>query len=422
MLTISFNDLKTTEYTTANGTEVVRVQVKLDESRSKTQEESANPSGNESPSLERSRVVYFEVRKADADLLCTDRIDAFIVVSLYWAMSKSQNGERVRITSPHPISEQLLFSLTQTVVPTVSTELKDRYGSVDFDIPVTHTLFGPNRSSGAGITGGVDSTYTLLKVGSLPDSLNNIKPDVGVTIDVDATSFDSLTPQSLQHLDLAREICERHDLRHAIIESNLLDELYGFPHAAVIDSLIMGYALSLQKGLSHYYMGSGWPFNKFSFYGPDNSAYELFNSKYYSTENLSIYSIGSEVSRLEKIRFIAQFDEPKHYLHPCSATNTRDNCNRCSKCTRTMVALWAMDKLDDFSDVFDVESFYKDPNYHFGYLVMRRDSPFNKEVIELCSDNGHPLPKSAWTAAFKKWAKRGFHATNPLAEGFRPKE
>lgn len=362
--------------------------------------------------------LYFEVPSPYREGLCARRVDSFVVGLLTWAMWKAYSTqEEVTIVSETPISDRLLFQLEQTYVPVVSRQLADRYAPVSFDMPVSSERIEGEKSAATGVSGGIDSTYNILKLsgGGYP------KLKYGITCDFDSPRAKSRTEKSKSLVNVTEKICAVHKLEHIVINSNFTEELYGLAHAAIIDPLIMAHALALQNMIGVYCVGSTYLFEEFSFNPEDVSQFELFIATYMSTQDLQFYTIGSEVTRFEKTRLIAEFEEPKHYLMPCSVTSSTKCCNRCSKCTRTMCTLWCLDKLDEFRDIFDVDLFYSDMNYHLGYLIMRRRYHFNKEILNECKRTGHKIPLSAWVAAFVKWARRGFRATNPAASEYRPK-
>ena len=60
--------------------------------------------------------------------------------------------------------------------------------------------------------------------------------------------------------------------------------------------------LAMQKLFSKYYFSSGIPFKNFEFAKLDTATYDLLNVQCISTDNLTFYSSGGEVKRLEKGR------------------------------------------------------------------------------------------------------------------------
>lgn len=81
----------------------------------------------------------------------------------------------------------------------------------------------------------------------------------------------------------------------------------------------------------------------------------------FSTENISFYSAGAEVSRLEKVKALTDFPPSYDYLNVCDDEYGK-NCGKCKKCIGNMVSLYALGKLDLYRSVYDVDYFYKNLN------------------------------------------------------------
>ena len=69
---------------------------------------------------------------------------------------------------------------------------------------------------------------------------------------------------------------------------------------------------------------------------------------YFSSSRLQVVHEGAHLTRLEKTRYVADWDAGLHNLRVCFGNPVEDlNCGRCEKCLRTMTALLALGKLHD---------------------------------------------------------------------------
>ncbi len=70
--------------------------------------------------------------------------------------------------------------------------------------------------------------------------------------------------------------------------------------------------------------------------------------QYFSSSRLQIVHESAHLSRLEKTRYVADWDTGLHNMRVCFGNPTEDlNCGHCEKCMRTMTALLALGKLRD---------------------------------------------------------------------------
>ena len=205
------------------------------------------------------------------------------------------------------------------------------------------------------------------------------------------------------------------------MRSNITRDLYIEAHAAIITAVFSSYIMSLQKLISHYYFSSGYEASSYELVDHDMTHYDLFSLPYFATENLDFFLAGSEVSRIEKVDYISNFEWTKNTLTVCGHWDENDHqCSQCSKCTRTMCELDVLGKLDEYKNRFDIETFRKNPEYYYGYvLMMKNRQGYCKEIYEEMRQRGINIPLSYWIAAFKKLFQRGFHPENPHARNYR---
>jgi len=66
----------------------------------------------------------------------------------------------------------------------------------------------------------------------------------------------------------------------------------------------------------------------------------------YSSSDLLVQHVDAELTRLDKLRMVADWDAGLQNIRVCHPNFPGENCCRCEKCIRTMLALIAIDRLD----------------------------------------------------------------------------
>lgn len=118
-----------------------------------------------------------------------------------------------------------------------------------------------------------------------------------------------------------------------------------------------------------------------------------------SSEQLTLFSAGAGLSRVEKTALIADDPDAQALLDVCIAPEQkrqaveRPNCSACYKCVRTMFTLDAFGKLDAFHTRFNIDAFRHDRQAKLLVLQQRAagGSSVDNEVIALLRQHGtHP--------------------------------
>ena len=131
---------------------------------------------------------------------------------------------------------------------------------------------------------------------------------------------------------------------------------------------------------------------------------------HYSTEAVHVHHADVAISRLEKLRIVADWPEGLAVLRPCFGSVLRDdglNCGECEKCIRTMVGLLALGKLGQAGTFAadDVTAAMLEPVWIDGENTL----PFYTECIEPLRARGRKdlvdliLTK---TKAYEHWQRR----------------
>ena len=353
--------------------------------------------------------------------MCTERSDAFVIGLLLYAMSHSTCEDPITMTCLAPLSSRLYYQLVVHLIPTISKELKF-YNSININCELDDRVINSKHAVATGVSGGVDSFYTLLKNKGENIPGFNITHGVYLEYKTEASSVDEL-PLKLH--ELAENICNELGVVFVNISSNIVKEVYRIAHEAIITPMFTSYIFALQKLFSIYYFSSGHPYSSFKICSHSSELHNLLYMHLLSSDNLSFYSTGSEALRHEKTEFISNFELPRHYLNVCRnpyiENGVLKNCSKCSKCTRTMIDLYLFGKLDLFRDIFDVDKFNRNKDYYLGYLVFKgKKDHYVSETLEAFRKKKIKFPISARVAGLIKLLKNGFKRGNPLQYTYRP--
>ncbi len=116
-----------------------------------------------------------------------------------------------------------------------------------------------------------------------------------------------------------------------------------------------------------------------------------------STAATEFVPAGSEYTRVEKTRRLADFPIAWRHLNVCVAPDTVRNCSRCWKCGRTLLTLECLGVVDRFAEAFDLDVWRQARAGYVGEHVLnprKRGSPLNREVLELATASGlHFTPR-----------------------------
>jgi len=108
----------------------------------------------------------------------------------------------------------------------------------------------------------------------------------------------------------------------------------------------------------------------------------------YSSADVQIQHCDVELTRIDKLRLIAEWPAAFHHLRVCLANQSeRLNCGRCEKCVRTMTGLLAIDALQH-TNAFEENSV--DPALFDSFkITIRHREPFYRELLGPLRAQGH---------------------------------
>lgn len=298
-------------------------------------------------------VVWYEVDSEWDKYLCFERADAFVLNFLMYAMEN-----QLDIISEAPISEKLHYQLTEYFIPSISKWI-EKYRSIEIDAPVSSQRLNLTNAVGTGMSGGVDSFYTVYKHLNIGDTTYRLTHltffNAGAGGEYGGSNARKLYQQ---RIDWIHPVADELRLPLVAVDTNI-NEILMEVHIYTVTSRALAMVLALQKLFSVYYWASAHSFMEFAFTGSDMEPYDLLNMHCFSTEDISFYNSGGEALRIDKEEYISQFDLPKKKLNVCINNASVTNCSRCDKCKRTMLGLYTIGKLDLYKEVFDLKWFYE---------------------------------------------------------------
>ena len=350
---------------------------------------------------------WFSVDVEYEHCLCSETADAFISAMLWYAMTTGSD-----IVSDAPVSEQLLFSVNNYLIPALCTE-NNGFKRISVKGAATSIKFGDACGVGTGMSCGIDSLYTLWKYSDIEPKDRQLTHltyfNMGAIFHPDSTkkthySLDEFYKQtdimSEEKIRNAREVAKRAGLPLITVSSNIDSDIYrgAYGYTAVYRNCAC--VLALQKLFKVYYCSSaGWPDYFDLTLSEGSEHYEALLCQCLSTENCA-FILSDYVTRIEKTKALADYELAWDYLDVCF--NFR-NCGHCSKCYRTLITLDILGVVDKFNPVFDVETYKKNRGKAYGWLLhaKRGDAKedngiFARDIYHFALEKHISIPVSAY--------------------------
>lgn len=267
---------------------------------------------------------------------------------------------------------------------------------------------GP-RDVMTGFSGGVDSFSTFV-LHTRPDVPPSLRMTALAVFQVGAlgptATGDTLLIPALEH---ARAQARDHGLKTYGLSSNM-DMMFepAKTHGPADFRRTVGLrnaaaALLLQNGVRQYLPSGTVAYNKAS-YGPYACTEPLdpVLQPLLSSEKLRVQPAGAGLSRVDKIRLLADDPQAQQRLNVCVSpagkprpTSTL-NCTACWKCLQTVLVLEMMGKADDFAAVFDIPFYRRNRDrllQRFVDEAYSRDYLTSIDQIEHAKAHGVDVPK-----------------------------
>lgn len=334
----------------------------------------------------RGTMLWFGVDEGQADYLCSQRSDAFVMALLPAAMRGGHN-----ISCQTPMSERLHYQLENYLIPSLCAA-GDLYHPVSIQAPLTSEPVRNKQAVGTGFSGGVDSLYSIMTHGK--DSTYPLTHlalfNVGV---FEGPGFRESFRKSCRN---AQEFADEMGLELVCLDSNISQvlperflDVYSFRNLAG--------AMVLQGLFSRYLLSSGHDVANFSFDLHNSATYDLLTVHCAQTESLSIYLSGGQIQRACKLKKLSDWETAYQWLHPCVYGHVGGkNCGHCKKCARDMTTLYALGTLDRFDAVFDIPAYQKALPQRIGFVLANRGNHLYDETYRLLEEKQIPIPPAAF--------------------------
>lgn len=311
---------------------------------------------------ESEKKIWFKTDKSNADYLCFERADSFVVALLIYAIEKQQD-----IVSEAPLSEKLYYNLTYYLIPTIAKVYNKK--PITIKCPTENGTLKKGDAVGTGISCGVDSLHTLHEHERCNENnkitcltLFNMGSHGDLGGDNARNVYEKRTERGKKYAkEYGFELLEVDSNISEYIEQNFV-KTHTFRNCSVV--------LAFQKKFRTYYYASGISIFNFIVTKKDPAYYDTFLLDMISTENTEFYSSGSILERIEKVSSITEYEPSFKYLNVCVRDNI--NCGECEKCIRTMLALDALGKLNLYNNVFNIEKYKKNILKNIGILLHKK--------------------------------------------------
>ena len=340
--------------------------------------------------------LYYEVEKKYSKYLCDEIADSFLVTLLPFIIKYNYN---VKIDGF--ISSKLYYQITNYLIPLLCAEFKKK--PIKIDCKITNITFNP-AGVGASISCGVDSFYTLLKhKKQFADEYNITHLTFFNAGSHGNFGGDKARKLFNDRLKTIKEFCKEYNYNLVSVDSNM-NELMMMNHKKTHSFRTLGCVLALQKLFRIYYFASGYHYNEMKIDENSCGHYDTLTVQCLSNQNLTIYSSGMEVSRIEKVKYISNYKETYKWLNVCITSDK--NCGKCSKCIRTMTELDSIGKLKCYGEAFDITSFQNRRTKILADIIAGQrdkssvDSMYYKEIILSYKNNNYSIPLTSYLLSY----------------------
>lgn len=339
---------------------------------------------------EGKRVLWYELDSKYKDYLTVDRLDAFVVGLILYAM---QTNEEIVVDGP--ISNKLARNLKYYMH--IMKMFYPEWHVVPLQTPILDPLNQCPRGQavGSSFTTGIDSYCTLW------DNFKNSESDCNrithlFNIHTGQKGCQNLDGRVLfrKRLQSISEAAKQMNLELVVIDSNQ-ETFYGFDgNSETHGPRFISGALLLQKLFSIFYFPSSDQYSDFIPYGSTPLADPLL-----STEVLDIVHDGAQYSRIEKTKMISDWDITQSFMTVCHGNyeEGKTNCSNCEKCVRTMVILDMLgvrkqyEKVFDFTDFENKKDLYICNRFLNGLVVKKFEQNIWWQIKNHAKERGYPL-------------------------------
>lgn len=346
--------------------------------------------------------LFFTVDRRFEKYLTVERSDAFVTALVYYAEFFGYD-----IVWETPCTEQLIYQLATYYIPVCAAELPFMH-NISLTGPRTSTLLPNEGGIATGFSCGVDSTYTVRKY--LETEYESARLTHLLFTDCFAAGlteefYEEFMESSMKTMpQAAAELGLEYIFVQTRMEQDFsigVTEVKGFGRIQDAGLFTLKYcaiAMALSGLLKGYYFSGGVSPSDFTFRTYDFAYFDIFTLPLITTPKMWFYSSGMEVSRLEKVEAIADWEFSQNHLQVCDRVHDT-NCGKCPKCIRTMSELYAIGKLHGYAQRFPINEFNKNIGRFMAKVMVqayRYRHVFEINILKKMKQKGKKLPASAF--------------------------
>jgi len=335
----------------------------------------------------KAQYLWYAVDKRYKQYITTEKMDAFVVGLLLFAMRHKEDMEIDGAISErlyHNLSNYYMHILREVIPSLHIINILPR--SLDEE-----KSYRCMNAVGTGFSGGIDSFCTIYDY-LVNNKLANYRithllfNNVGSHGEWDASAARNLFNQ---RYDMQKSFAKEMGLEFIKVDSNL-SEFLQFNFQLSHSPRNLSSVLLFQKLFSKYYYSGGFRYRD-CFIGPSNDIAYIEPAAVHllSTETLECISVGSQYSRVEKTMKVSELESSYRWLNVCWFPDTRGaNCSVCLKCCRTLLSLEILSMLEKYRNVFDLDKYRKIRNGYVRHILRNRNAPLHREIIEYAKKVG----------------------------------
>ena len=336
----------------------------------------------------RAATLWYAVDCAQESCLAVGRADPFVMVLLPGAM---RGGHEVVCVDP--MSERLHDQLVNGLVPTL-VSAGELYRSIKITAPLTAEGLPNQGAVGTGFSGGADCLYTIMRHGK-----DSEFPLTHIAVFNNGHMRDGyIWGKNVFQItcQYAQRFAEEQGLIMTAVDSNI-ETILGERFLDVYSFRNYACALALGRLFSVYLLSSGHDAANFELDLRNTATFDLLNARYASTESLSFYHAGEEVTRVGKLKALADWEPSWRWLHPCISQPVDElNCGHCRKCVRDMTVFYALGCLDRYKAIYDIDDYLRNLPQRMGVLLAYSDRHLYDEPFQLLKERNIQIPQKAF--------------------------
>jgi len=335
--------------------------------------------------------LWFGVAPGYAEGLVTARADGFLVALLVEAMRR---GEDVEVLAP--VSARLHYNLTRgwqqvmsILVPALRPVRITAEVLEDAPLPCAGGV-------GTGFSAGVDA-FSVVRDHFVQPTWPGHRLTHLTFTNVGSHGEDARAASRLfrARYDAIRGYPDSVGLPFVAIDSNL-GQLLPLPLGQTHAPRHLAAALVLQGLFRRYYYASTFSYHHIAVQpDEDCGVADPVALPLLSTETLDFVAAGSQHTRVEKIRDLADVPGAERWLNVCTADRPDGrNCSTCPKCCRTLYTLELLGMVDRFSAAFDMAAWSRERNRYIVQRILNGSPPkrLTREMLDYAEEIGRPFP------------------------------